>query len=209
MIVPVGQWVIRHACRAAAAWNKLREPDARPLRVSVNVSGRELADPDFVRGVERAIAMTRVDPHLLALELPAPVLTGDLDGAVRLVDALRSLGVGIILDRVRDDSVLPRIGACGFDSVKIHRTLISRLGTSPEHTARVAAVIEAAHARALPVTAVGIEHALQLSVLRALGGDNGQGYYFARPQPREVVVALVLHPFRWRADAQHHDVALV
>ncbi len=207
-IVPMGGWVIRKACRHAAAWAADAATGAPPLFVSVNVSARQLAQPALVQSVAQALTDTAVDPRLLVLEIPERVLVWDRDGVIPTLKALRSLGVRISADGVgAGPSAFAHLSRLGVESAKIDRFVVAGLGGNPDDSALVGTVVRAGHAHGMTVTAVGVETPLQVSMLRSLGCDVGQGFYFARPQPREVIGALVQHPLRWH-DAAHRSDAV-
>jgi len=200
LIVPIGAWVLREVCRQAALWLEDAPDDVTPLGFSVNLSARQLAHPDLVATVAGALADSGLSPHLLVLEITESVLMTDRELAVTILHALRSLGVRCSIDDFgTGQSSLGYLKTLPVDSLKIDRSFVDGLGTNPDDSAIVAAVVHLGHALGLSVTAEGIETPLQLSELRALGCDLGQGFYFARPQPSEVAGALVHHRLRWTA----------
>jgi EAL domain-containing protein (putative c-di-GMP-specific phosphodiesterase class I) len=199
LIVPIGAWVLHEVCRQAAQWAERARDDAPPLRVAVNLSARQLAHPDLVATVAEALALSGLSPHLLVLEITESVLMTDRELAVTILHALRSLGVRLSIDDFgTGQSSLGYLKTLPVDSLKIDRSFIDGLGSDPDDSAIVAAVVHMGHALGLSVTAEGIETPLQLSELRSLGCDLGQGFYFARPQPSEIAQALVHHRLRWR-----------
>jgi diguanylate cyclase (GGDEF)-like protein len=197
LIVPIGAWVLQEACAQAAQW-AAESADAKPLTVGVNVSARQLLNPDFVRVVEGAIASAHLDPSLLVLEVTESALVEHHDLAVRVLQELAQRGVRVGIDDFgTGQSSLGYLKVLPIDTLKIDQSIVEGLGKDPEDAAVVAAVVSLGHALGLTVTAEGIETSVQLQELRALGCDLGQGYYFARPQPGEIVRALVHHRFRW------------
>jgi diguanylate cyclase (GGDEF)-like protein len=211
LIVPIGAWVLRAVCFQAAAW-AADAPEGHEMRVAVNLSARQLAHPDLVATVAEALAQSGLPPHLLVLEITESVLMTDRELAVTILHALRSLGVRLSIDDFgTGQSSLGYLKTLPVDSLKIDRSFVDGLGTDPDDSAIVEAVVHMGHALGLTVTAEGIETPAQLSELRALGCDLGQGFYFARPQPGEVAGALVRHRLRWSerraADAAGIDPA--
>jgi EAL domain-containing protein (putative c-di-GMP-specific phosphodiesterase class I) len=197
LIVPIGAWVLREACAQAARW-ATESTYGRPLTVAVNLSARQLADPDIVAEVESALADAGLDPSLLVLEVTETVLMENHERAVAVLQALAVMGVRIGIDDFgTGQSSLGYLKVLPVHVLKIDQSFIDGLGKDPEDSAIVEAVVTLAHALGLTVTAEGIETTRQLQALRELGCDLGQGYYFARPQPGEIVRALVHHRFRW------------
>jgi diguanylate cyclase (GGDEF)-like protein len=197
LIVPIGAWVLREVCKQASRWAADADEGAA-LGVAVNLSARQLAHPDLVATVAEALAQSGLPPQLLVLEITESVLMTDRELAVVILHALRSLGVRLSIDDFgTGQSSLGYLKTLPVDSLKIDRSFVDGLGTDPDDSAIVEAVVHLGHALGLTVTAEGIETPKQLSELRALGCDLGQGFYFARPQPSEVAAALVRHRLRW------------
>jgi diguanylate cyclase (GGDEF)-like protein len=198
LIVPIGAWVLREACAQAAAWaNESFGHD--PLAVSVNLSGRQLTDGDLVSTVSAALTDSGLDPALLVLEITESTLAGDRDRAVDVLHRLTEIGVRIGIDDFgTGHSSLSHLRALPVHTLKIDQSFIEALGKDPEGAAIITAVVQLGHALGLSVTAEGVETPGQLSELRSLGCDLGQGFYFAHPQPGAIVRALVHHRFHWR-----------
>jgi EAL domain-containing protein (putative c-di-GMP-specific phosphodiesterase class I) len=202
LIVPIGSWVIREVCRQAASW-KAAAPELEPLVVSVNLSARQLAHPDLVDTGDEALTGSGIDPSTLALEVTESMLMEDPARCSDILHALRSLGVKLAIDDFgTGQSSLGYLKQLPVDCLKIDQTFVEGLGRDPDDTAIVDAVVKLGHALGLAVTAEGIETNEQLRELEALGCDIGQGFYFARPQPGDVVGALVRHRLRWVPHAQ-------
>lgn len=198
LIVPIGEWVLREVVRQAAAWSAA-VPQAEPLAVSVNLSARQLAHPDLVGTVADAIGGAGIDPSMLLVEVTESTLMSDPELATTILHALRSLGVRIAIDDFgTGHSSLGYLKQLPVDCLKIDRSFISGLGMDSDDRAIVGAVVSMGHALGLSVTAEGVETPQQLAELEALGCDVGQGFYFAKPQPGDVVTALVRHRFSWR-----------
>ncbi len=197
LIVPIGEWVIREVCAQAAEW-KSSSPELAPLVVSVNLSARQLGDPNLVETVSDALATSGIEPSTLALEITETVLMEDPVLCSEVLHALRSLGVQLAIDDFgTGHSSLGYLKRLPVDCLKIDRAFVEGLGRDPDDSAIVDAVVRLGHALGLAVTAEGIETMEQLRELEALGCDVGQGFYFARPQPGDVVGALVRHRLRW------------
>jgi diguanylate cyclase (GGDEF)-like protein len=201
LIVPIGAWVLQEACAQAARW-AAESPGESKLTVSVNLSAQQLVDPNLVAIVEGAVAATSLDTSLLLLEITETVLMEHRDRAIEVLGQLASRGVRISIDDFgTGQSSLGYLKVLPIDTIKIDQSLIDGISKSPEDSAIVAALVQLGHALGLTVTAEGVEDVGQLHTLRALGCDLGQGYYFARPQPAEVVRALVHRRILWRQTA--------
>jgi EAL domain-containing protein (putative c-di-GMP-specific phosphodiesterase class I) len=173
-----------------------------PISIAVNLSPRTLRDPDLPDRIANVLSAHDASPSRLVLEITESVLMTDRELAVTILHALRSLGVRLSIDDFgTGQSSLGYLKTLPVDSLKIDRSFVDGLGSDPDDSAIVAAVVSMGHALGLTVTAEGIETPLQLSELRSLGCDLGQGYYFARPQPSEVAAALVHRRLRFRSGA--------
>jgi diguanylate cyclase (GGDEF)-like protein/PAS domain S-box-containing protein len=180
LISQLGTW----ACRTAIAQATLLSsaPGASPSRMSVNISARQLSDSHFAGTIESLLDETRLDPARLTLELTESGLITDAPQAGVNIRRLDGLGVRLSIDDFGT-------GHAGFaylndfpiDEIKIDRSFVSRLGTSPEATAIVTSCIELAHALNVTVVAEGVETAAQLTRLTELGCDIVQGFYYSRP----------------------------
>jgi EAL domain-containing protein (putative c-di-GMP-specific phosphodiesterase class I) len=205
LIVPLGRWVLREACRQRAAWQKAYG-DAAPATVGVNVSGRQLQEPGFPDEVADAVREAGLEPHNLVLEVTEnAVLTG---GPV--LDALRTLhdfGVSIALDDFgTGQSSLGLISTCPVRILKLDKSFVvddagragsgavAGTGTGDRAVQRAAvatAVVHIADALGLDAVAEGIETTEQAERLYELGYRLGQGFYLARPMPPEEIDLLL------------------
>ncbi|MHC6085501.1 putative bifunctional diguanylate cyclase/phosphodiesterase [Ralstonia solanacearum] len=177
LIVPLGQWVLRTACRQAAQW--LREGRAT-LRVAVNLSPRQTRDPALVENVLDILRETGLPPHLLELEITESVLMEDIDANIKQLEALHAAGVNLSIDDFGTGySSLAYLQRFPIHKLKIDRSFVQRMPGDGEAIA--GAVIAMAHNLRMQVVAEGVEHAGQLAWLRAAGCDLGQGYLFSRP----------------------------
>ena len=183
LIRPIGGWVLREACLQARRWQGHLPPGSRPV-VSVNLSAAQLKHPRFVSEIARVIEETGVDPGSLTLEITESMLMEDAERGVETLCGLKALGLRVALDDFGTGySSLAYLKRFPIDILKIDRAFVDGLGREPGDTAIVRAIMGLARALGLEVIAEGIETAEQLSLLRELGCDYGQGYYFARPLP--------------------------
>jgi diguanylate cyclase (GGDEF)-like protein len=180
LIVPLGRWVLEQACHQARLWQQaLHDPS---LVVSVNLSARQLQQPDLTLAVSRILQATGLAPSSLKLEITESVLMQDADAA-RLA-ALAQLGIHLAIDDFGTGySSLAYLSRLPIDTLKIDRSFVSRLGHEPESDAVVRTIVALAHTLNLSVTAEGIEEPEQAARLRRLGCHRGQGFLFARPAP--------------------------
>ncbi|HEY3366113.1 MAG TPA: EAL domain-containing protein [Symbiobacteriaceae bacterium] len=181
MIVPLGKWVLNTACRQVREW-QLQHPDAPPLMVSVNLSGKQLQDPSIAHEVARALHESGLDPACLKLEITESVMMHDAELTSSTMKRLKLLGIKLAIDDFGTGySSLGYLKRFPVDVLKIDRSFVDRLGRDPEEKTIVNAIIIMAKALGLTVTGEGIETVDQMSHLQALGCDNGQGFLFAKP----------------------------
>ena len=198
LIVPIGAFVLQEACAQAATW-VVESSEHEPLAVSVNLSERQLIDEGLVPTVLAALEGAGLDPSLLVLEITESTLMVDRDRAGEVLQQLTDVGVRIGIDDFgTGQSSLGYLRSLPVHTLKIDQSFVEILGDDPEGGAIVSAVVQLGHALGLTVTAEGVETPGQLSLLRSLGCDLGQGFYFAHPQPGAIVRALVHHRFHWR-----------
>jgi diguanylate cyclase len=202
LIVPLGEWVLDQACQQLRAWEAGGQVEPS-LGLSVNLSPRQLREPELPRRVAQALARSELDPGRLTLEITETSVVDDLDRAEATLAALRELGVHVAVDDFGTGfSALGALKHYPVDSLKIDRSFVDGLGRDAQDTAIVHAVIAFAKTLGLRVTGEGIETAQQFEQLRALGCDHGQGYYFAKPlQPGSVQSFLAS---RQRVSADQH-----
>jgi diguanylate cyclase (GGDEF)-like protein/PAS domain S-box-containing protein len=189
LIVPIGEWVLREACTEATHWAGLSD---EPLTLSVNLSARQLAQHDLVSMVRRAVAETGIDPATLCLEITESAVMESGSATTAQLRALKSLGVSLAIDDFGTGfSSLAHLRRFPVDVLKIDGTFVAGLGHEPQDASIAAAVISLAHALGLETVAEGIETDEQLTILRQLGCDLGQGYLFARAAPAAEAVRLL------------------
>jgi EAL domain-containing protein (putative c-di-GMP-specific phosphodiesterase class I) len=192
VIVELGRWVLRESCRQVATWRRTEWPD---LGLSVNVSGRQLLDGQLVRDVEAVLAETGLPAPSLTLELTETVLMDDPGNILLRLSELKSLGVQLAIDDFGTGySSLSYLRRFPVDELKIDKSFIDNIGSIDEDLAIVRTVVELARILQLRTTAEGIETQEQLDLLRELGCQVGQGYFFARPlDPADVPGYLARH----------------
>ncbi|HET6867622.1 MAG TPA: EAL domain-containing protein, partial [Solirubrobacteraceae bacterium] len=190
LIVPLGTWVLRDACRRAVVWQRSRPAD-QPLTLRVNVSARQLAQDSLRATVAEIIKETGIEPASLCLEVTESVLIEDPEESIRTLTELKQLGVKIAIDDFGTGySSLEYLRRLPVDCVKVDRSFVRGLPDNEEDVAIVNAVIELGHALKLSVTAEGVETLEQLGNLQTSGCDTAQGFLFFRPEPPEAVAKL-------------------
>ena len=195
LIIPIGQWVLTEACRQARVWQEQRASDP-PLTISVNLSARQLQDPNLVALVSRVLTDSGLDPRSLKLEITESVVMQDAPATLATLHTLRDLGIRLAIDDFGTGySSLGYLKRFPIDTLKIDRSFVEGITSDPEDTAIVQAVISVAKSLGLSVTAEGIETEEQLSRLRELGCDRGQGFYFGQPLAADIAFeSLDRHP---------------
>jgi diguanylate cyclase (GGDEF)-like protein/PAS domain S-box-containing protein len=191
LIVSIGGWVLREACRQTRTW-QLAHPDDAPLSVGVNLSGRQLQDASVVAEVSDALEASGLPPSSLILEITETVLLQDAEAAVTTLSQLKKLGVQLAIDDFGTGySSLGYLDRFPVDIVKIAKPFIDGVAHGPDESAVAAAMITLGGTLGLKTVAEGIEDADQLAELRALACDQGQGFYLARPVAADEVDALL------------------
>jgi diguanylate cyclase (GGDEF)-like protein/PAS domain S-box-containing protein len=192
LIVPIGDSVLEEACRQVHEW---QQAGAAGLSVSVNLSARQFQEPGLAEHVSTIIGRTGLHPGSLHLEITESVMLTDPEAARQTMLALRKLGIGVIVDDFGTGySSLGYLKSFPLDGLKIDRTFIAGLGDNAEDGVIVSAAIAIARAFDLRVTAEGIETEAQLTELRRLECDQGQGFLFSRPLDADLIAPMVLAP---------------
>lgn len=190
LIIPIGRWVLAEACRQGRRW-QLASPNAVPS-ISVNISGRQLQDPGFVRELAALLAETRLSPEHLILEITeSVVMSTDKTVLARLHD-LKSLGVRLAIDDFGTGySNLSSLQSFPLDILKIDKTFVTRIAEQGGDAALASTIVGLAAALQLRTVAEGIEDSEQRNQLLALGCGYGQGYLFAQPITAEEVTVMM------------------
>ena len=179
MILPIGNWVLREACKQARAWMKAGLPLAS---IAVNISAMEFRNDNFLEGIFVALQETGLDSRFLELELTESVLMKHAESAESILRALRGRGVQIAVDDFGTGySSLSYLRKFPIDALKIDQSFVRQITTAPDETTIVTAVIGMGRNLKLRVVAEGVETAEELAFLQGLQCDEAQGYYFSRP----------------------------
>jgi len=185
LIVEMGEWILREACREAASW-------PMPLQIAVNLSPAQFMHGDVVSLVHAILLETGLAPDRLELEITEGVLIEDFDRGLALLRRLKALGVRISMDDFGSGySSLSYLQAFPFDKIKIDRAFVMNLGRNPQSAAIVRAVIGLGHGLEMSIVAEGVETQEQLAFLADFGCDAVQGYFLGKPAPIGQYAALV------------------
>ena len=188
LIIPIGEWVIREACRTAAQWQQCGER----LQMAINVSAIQLRRKAFVDTFADILAETGADPRLIEMEVTERVIVGGHEEAIAALTKLDAMKIRIAIDDFGTGySGLSYLKQFPIHTVKIDQSFICDLTIDTEDEAIVRAIIAMSHSLGLNVVAEGVESAQQLAILSALGCDLVQGYYFNEPLSLEAANNLI------------------
>jgi len=186
LIGSIGRWVIDEACRQMAEW----ADDSVRMRVAINLSVYQLREDDLVQRIEAALARHGIDPSQLLCEITESVAMEDIKATQRAFEGLERIGVYLSIDDFGTGySSLSYLRQLPARQLKIDRSFVNDLALSADARAVVDAVVRLAHALGLKVVAEGVETSEQRDILIALGCDELQGFYFARPMPAQTLLA--------------------
>ena len=190
LIIPVGRWVLKEACRQMAEWqrNYVCHP---PLTISVNVSFKQLAETDLFTEVKEVLEATGLNPATLKLEMTESSVMANASGAAVVLQRLKDLGVGLEIDDFGTGySSLSYLSNLPFDTLKIDQSFVRELDCV-ESSEIVKTILELARSMDLKVVAEGVETAAQLQTLSALACTYAQGFLFSKPLTSDATGALM------------------
>jgi len=189
MIIPIGSWVLRQACRDAKRWQMEGLP---PIRMAVNLSSAQFRAADLFEDVMAALAEVDLDPKWLELELTESMLMHDVDSAAAILRRLKAKGIHISIDDFGTGySSLSYLKRFPIDSLKIDRSFIREINTNPDDAAISTSIILMGRSLKLRVIAEGVETRSQLAFLRVMQCDEAQGFLFSQPVPEPRARALL------------------
>jgi diguanylate cyclase (GGDEF)-like protein len=181
LIVPIGAWVIREACRQARAWQNAGVPS---LRVSVNLSASQFRDSGLFESIRRALDDSGLQARFLEVELTESAVMSDPEQSIAILEQLSAMGVLVSVDDFGTGySSMSYLRRFPIDKLKIDRVFIDEIVSRPEDASIVRAIVSLAHSLRLKVVAEGVETPAQLEYLKMTGCDEYQGYHFSRPLP--------------------------
>ncbi|MEV4643169.1 EAL domain-containing protein [Actinoplanes sp. NPDC049548] len=193
LIVPLGRWVLREACRQAVAWGA---GSTRPLKMAVNVSVRQFEHGDLAATVAEVVAETGMPVGQLCLEMTESVLLTDTEENLAQLQRLKALGVTLAMDDFGTGySSLAYLRRFPMDTLKIDRSFVDRLGGDREDEALVRTIVRLGQSLGMTTVAEGIEDSEQLAVLQELRCDYAQGFYLSRPLPADEAGRVLVEGF--------------
>ena len=212
LIVPLGEWVLRTACRDARNWLDAM-PGHAPVRLAVNVSPRQF-DASVTRAVEETLTAYELSPEMLTVEVTESVVMRDVESAISSLRALRDMGVGVSVDDFGTGySSLSYLRRLPVDELKVDRSFVTGLADDRAHRALVGGIVSLAHALDLTVVAEGVETEQQLDALATVGCDVAQGFLLYRPMDAGTLTGVladdVARRTRQRASATVRDDMVV
>jgi diguanylate cyclase len=197
LILEIGDWVIREACRQAREWQLRHLPF---IRIAVNVSPLQFRQANFVQKLSSALQEHSLDPTYLEIELTEATLMSNAETSVSLLKELSALGVVVAIDDFGTGySSMSYLQRFPIDKLKIDRSFISAVASNPDDASIVRAIISLAHGLRLKVIAEGVESEEQLNILRRLGCDQYQGFYRSAAIPAMEIERQVRQAPRARA----------
>jgi EAL domain-containing protein (putative c-di-GMP-specific phosphodiesterase class I) len=189
LIVPLGRWVLREACRQLRDWNRRY---GAALSVNVNLSPRQFVDGNLARDVMAALRDTELPAPFLKLEITEGLLMGEAGPIASTLDELKALGVELCIDDFGTGySSLSYLHRFPIDTLKIDRSFVSRLSADGQSEQIVRTILVLAQTLNMRAVAEGVETPEQADQLRAMGCEYAQGFRFARPLPGEEAGAMI------------------
>lgn len=181
LILPIGDWVLAEACKLCKT---LQAQAIDHIYVTVNISPRQVEQPDFVDKVQRILEENQLDPGLLELEITESLLMTNIDGCQKKIETLRKMGIRLALDDFGTGySSLTRLRRLPFDVLKVDKEFIRAV--NGEDTIIVETIVSLSHTLGMQVVAEGVEEKIQAEFLKRMNCDRVQGFYFSRPLSEE------------------------
>ncbi|HEY9836115.1 MAG TPA: EAL domain-containing protein, partial [Vampirovibrionales bacterium] len=169
-----------------------------PLMVSVNLSGKQFAQPNLIEVIKRTLDQTHLDPTCLKLEITESVVMDEVELAIEMLSQMKALNVKLGIDDFGTGySSLSYLHRFPTDTLKVDRSFVTRMVEGNQNSAIVKTIIALAHNLNMDVIAEGVETPEQLAQLRSLGCECGQGYFFAKPLPAAQIEALLKSDPTW------------
>jgi diguanylate cyclase (GGDEF)-like protein len=194
LVNAIGGWMLAEACRQARDWQR-KHPHQPPIGISVNVSGRQLAQGSVAADVERALGETGLDPTCLTLEITESALMHNLKAGAGVIQRLHAMRIGLHLDDFGTGySSLAYLHSFPVHALKVDQSFVTKMDRALPQSPIVKAIVSLAHNLGMEVIAEGVETRAQADALRALGCRRGQGFLFSQPVPAEDAERLLRRP---------------
>ena len=199
LIIPITQWILRETCIQINKWKNLSYSHNK-LFVSVNISGKHLADNSLISDINNALKISGLSPLSLKLEITESIAMENAGQTVKILTQLKELGVFMSIDDFGTGySSLNHLHRLPFDTLKIDRFFVNEIGENGENTEILKTILSLAKNLSMRVVAEGIETETQLGVLNELGCDYGQGYLMSKPKPSEEIErSLLMEENSWK-----------
>jgi diguanylate cyclase (GGDEF)-like protein/PAS domain S-box-containing protein len=196
-IVPLGIWLLEESCRQLRSW-QLKYPHNSALKISVNLSGKQLREPQLIEQIDRILAVTELDGKYLKLEITESLLIENIESVITILSTLKQRGIQFSIDDFGTGySSLSYLHRFPVDTIKIDRSFIRQMEEDRENIAIIRAIITLAHGLNMDIVAEGIETTAQLAQLKLLGCEYGQGFFFAQPLNSKQAEASIDSLPRW------------
>lgn len=197
LIIPITRWILHQTCAQIASWQKL-SADYNKLLVSVNISGKHLADENLIKDVEKNLKFSKLSPVSLKLEITETTAMENAAQSIKILNGLKNLGVQLSIDDFGTGySSLSYLHRLPFDSLKIDRSFVIEVGDAGENSEVLQTIVSLAKNLKMRTFAEGIETESQLRVLQNLGCDYGQGYLMSKPLPKDEMEKLLYQKRVW------------
>ncbi len=206
-VIPLTKWVLKEACTQMAAWRRISDNYVNTV-VSVNISGRHLADRSLVRDVTEALEVTGLPPECLKLEITESTAMENAERTIQTLNEISGMGVKLSIDDFGTGySSLSYLHRLPFDSLKIDRSFVMNIGETGEDSGILQTIVSLTKNLRKEVVAEGIETEEQLALLRNLGCQYGQGYLFSKPLPASEMETLLYKQMIWLPDTIGESVS--
>jgi EAL domain-containing protein (putative c-di-GMP-specific phosphodiesterase class I) len=207
MIVSIGHWVLREACRQMKAW-QAKFPITTSWMISVNLSTKQFKQPDLVEQIEHVLRDTGLEGGSLKLEITESLIMDSVDSATAMLSRLKALGIQLSMDDFGTGySSLSYLHQFPMHTLKVDRSFVSRMGQHGQSTDIARTIVMLAHQLGLDVVAEGVETAEQLAQLQSLGCEYAQGYFFSEPVDSVKAGALIEAERRWDSSWESEDIS--
>jgi diguanylate cyclase (GGDEF)-like protein len=203
LIGPIGEWVLREACRQGRAW---QQAGLSPVRIAVNVAASQFRAGDLVETIHQALADAELEARFLEVELTESAVMSDPEESIKILEQLSEMGVLVSVDDFGTGySSMSYLRRFPIDQLKIDRSFLSEITARSDDASIVGAIVSLAHNLRLKVVAEGVETVAQLDLLKTLGCDQYQGYQFSPPVPAAEFESLMRGAYANGADLANDD----